>query len=59
MCGLIALKFASKFDTNKEHVKVNSGTEFGMNLISIQCVRSDDSHKNDLSVDCQPTGVNH
>ena len=31
-----------KFGTNKEHIKVNSGTEFGMNLISIQCVRSDD-----------------
>jgi len=40
MCSLIALKFF----TNKEHIKVNSGTEFGMNLISVQCVRSDDSH---------------
>ena len=35
MCSLIALKFG----TNKEHIK---GTVFGMNLISIQCVRSDD-----------------
>ena len=33
MYSLIALKFG----TNKEHIKVNSGTEFGMNLISIQC----------------------
>jgi len=39
MCSLIALKF----DANKEYIKVNSGTEFGMNLISIQCVRSDNS----------------
>jgi len=38
MCSLIALKFG----TNKEHIKVNSGTEFGMNLISTQCERSDD-----------------
>ena len=30
MCSLIALKFG----INKEHTKVNSGTEFGMNLIS-------------------------
>ena len=28
MCSLIALKFG----TNKEHIKVNSGAEFGMNL---------------------------
>ena len=32
MCSLTALKF----DTNKEHLKANLGTEFGMNLISIQ-----------------------
>jgi len=41
MRRLIALKFG----TNKEHIKVNSGTEFGMTLKSIQCVRSSDSHK--------------
>ena len=41
MRNLIVLKFG----TNKEHIKVNSGTEFGMTLISIQCVRSNDSHK--------------
>ena len=40
MRSLIALKFG----TNKEHIKENSGTEFGMNLRSIQCVRSDGSH---------------
>ena len=39
MHSLIALKFG----TNKEHIKVNSGTEFGMNLVSIQCVRGVDS----------------
>ena len=38
MHSLIALKFV----INKEHIKVNSGTEFGMNLIGIQCVRSID-----------------
>ena len=31
MCSPIALKFG----TDKEHIKVNSGTEFGMNLIGI------------------------
>jgi len=41
MWSLMALKFG----TNKEHIKVNSGTEIGINLISIQCVRSDDSCK--------------
>ena len=41
MCSLIALKFG----TNKEHIKVNSGTKFGMNLISMQCIMSDDSCK--------------
>jgi len=41
MCSLIALKFGTK----KEHIKVNSGTEFGINLINIQCVRSDDLHR--------------
>jgi len=44
MHSLIALKFG----TNKEHIKVNSSTEFAMNLISIQCVRS---VENDLAVD--------
>ena len=39
MRSLIALKFG----TNKQHIKVNSGEEFGMNLVSIQFVRSDDS----------------
>ena len=43
MHSLIALKFGK----NKEHVNVNLITEFGVNLISIQCVRSNDSHKND------------
>jgi len=43
MCSMIALKFGS----NKEHIKVNSGTEFGINLISIQGVRCNDSPKND------------
>ena len=40
---LIALKFGTK----QEHIKKNSGTdlELGVSLISIQCVRSDDSHK--------------
>jgi len=38
MCGLIALKFG----TNREHIKVDSGTEFGMNLVTIQYVRSND-----------------
>ena len=38
MHSLIALKFG----INKEHIKENSGTEFGMNLVSIQCVISDD-----------------
>ena len=52
MCSLIALKFGK----NKEHIRVNSGTEFGMNLVSIQCVRSNDSRKNDWFVD-QPTGL--
>ena len=41
MGSLVALKFG----TSKEHIKVNSGSEFGMNLISIQCVRSDDSRR--------------
>ena len=41
MYNLIALKFG----TNKEQIKVNSSTEFDMNLIGIQCVRSDDSCK--------------
>jgi len=41
MRSLIALKFGK----NKEHIKANSGTEFGMNLISIQCVRSIDSRR--------------
>jgi len=41
ICSLIALIFG----TNKEHINMNSGTEFGMNLISVQCVRSDDSRK--------------
>ena len=41
MCSPIALKFG----TDKEHIKVNSGTEFGMNLIGNQCVRSDDLHR--------------
>ena len=45
MCSLIALKFG----TNKEHIKVNLGTEFGMNLLSIQYVRSDDSLKKCLN----------
>ena len=35
---LIALKFG----TNKEYIKVNLGTEFGINLISVQRVRSND-----------------
>ena len=35
MRSLIALKFG----TMKEHIKVNSGTEFAVNLNSIQCVR--------------------
>ena len=41
MRSLITLKCV----TNKEHIKVNSGTQFGMNLISIQCVGSIDSHR--------------
>ena len=45
MRSLIALKFG----TNKEYVKVNLGTEFGMNLISIQCVRIDNSRRKWLS----------
>ena len=39
---LMSCLIALKFGTNKKHIKVNSGTEFGMNLISIQCVRSDE-----------------
>jgi len=31
MYSLIALKFGA----NKEHIKLNSGTEFGMNFISM------------------------
>ena len=41
MCSLIA----SKFGTNKDQIKVNLDTEFEMNLISIQCVRSVDLHR--------------
>ena len=34
-----------RFGTNKEHIRVNSGTEFSIIiLISIQCARCDDSH---------------
>jgi len=33
---------AWKFGTNIENIQVNAGTEFGMNAISIQCVRSID-----------------
>jgi len=52
MHSLIALKFG----TNKEHIKANSATKFGMNLISIQCVKSNDLCKNDWAVDW-PTGL--
>ena len=38
-----------KCGTNKELIKENSGREFGVNLISIQCVRRDDSCKKLLS----------
>ena len=41
MHSLIALKFG----TNKKHIKVNSATEFGINLITIQSVRSADSRR--------------
>ena len=41
---------ALKFGTDKEHIKENSGTEFGMNLTSIQSARSD------WAVD-RPTGL--
>ena len=33
------------FGTNKEYIKMNSGTEFGINLISIQCAMSIDLHR--------------
>ena len=54
---LIHSLIALKFGTNKEHIKVNSGTEFGMNLISIQCVRSVDSHRKWLNFRHAPTGL--
>jgi len=47
MHSLIALKFG----TTKEHIKVNSGTEFGINLVSIQCVRSDYDYDHALDLD--------
>ena len=47
-------KTAVTFDVQSDcleiwhNIKVNSGTEFGMNLINIQCVRSDHSRKKKL-----------